>query len=508
MGETMTVKFGLRMAKAIAGLALLAGLLLPTVADCGIAQAAFKAPDSVADLTEGLLESVVYVQTSQAAKGERQLPPMPQAPPGATPKAPDGSPFQEFFDDFFNKQQKGSQPPPMRVQSVGSGFVIDESGIVITNNHVVDGADDIQVVFADGTKLKAELVGRDVKVDLAVLKVKPSKPLKPLKFGDSDKIRIGDWALAIGNPFGIGETVTLGIISAKNRDIHSGPYDNFLQTDAAINKGNSGGPLFNMAGEVIGINTAIISPSATSAGIAFAIPSNTATAVISQLREFGETRRGWLGVQILDVTSDIAESLGMKDTKGVLVAGVTPKGPAESGGITTGDVITKFDGHDVPGVHDLPRMVADTSISKEVDVVVLRKGKEVSLKVTLGRLEDGEKLTDTKVSATAPAPDPTPLTKTLGLGLTVLDSTSRSKFKLTDKVTKGVVVADVDSGSAAADKRLAPGDVILEVGQEEVATPDEVLKRIEALKQDGRKRALLMISNANGEIRFVPLSIE
>jgi serine protease Do len=492
-----------------------AGVLTVLVSGLPEARAAFKAPDSVADLTEGLLESVVFVQTSQIAKAERQLPapapkPPENAPPGAVPKAPDGSPFQEFFDDFFNKQQKGGPPPPMRVQSVGSGFVIDAGGIVVTNNHVIDGADDIQVVFSDGTKLKAELVGRDIKVDLAVLKVKPAKPLKPLVFGDSEKIRIGDWVLAIGNPFGLGETVTLGIISAKNRDIKSGPYDNFLQTDAAINKGNSGGPLFNMAGEVIGINTAIISPSGTSAGIGFAIPSNTATAVIAQLRQFGETRRGWLGVQILDVTGEIAESLNMKDAKGVLVAGVTPKGPAEAAGIMTGDVITKFDGREVPGVHELPRMVADTSIAKEVDVVVQRKGKEVDLKVTLGRLEDSEKLASAKdgpPEPVVPAP-PKVVTKTMGLGLALLDDASRAKFKLTDKVTRGVVVADVDQGSAAADKRLTPGDVILEVGQEQVATPDEVLKRIDALKQDGRQRALLMVANPLGEIRFVPLPIE
>ncbi len=506
MGEMMTAKFRSRVRAVTASLVLLAGLVTGMTTTSDRAQAAFKAPDSIADLTESLLQSVVYVQTSQVTKAERQL---PAPPPGVTPKAPDGSPFEEFFDDFFNKQ-KGQQPPPMRVQSVGSGFVIDEAGVIITNNHVIDGADDIQVVFSDGSKLKAELVGRDVKVDIAVLKVKSTKPLKALKFGDSDKVRIGDWALAIGNPFGLGETATLGIISAKNRDIHAGPYDNFLQTDAAINRGNSGGPLFNMDGEVVGINTAIISPSGTSAGIGFAIPSNTASAVITQLRQFGETRRGWLGVQILDVTDEIADGLGMKDPKGVLVAGVTPKGPADAAGIATGDVITKFDGRDVPGVHDLPRMVADTAISKEVDVTVLRKGKEVTLKVTLGRLDDTDKdkLADNKDSATAPSAPPLAMTKALGLGLATLDAASRTKFKLTDKVTKGVVVADVDPGSAAADKRLTPGDVILEVAQEEVATPDEVLKRIEALKQDGRRRALLMVSNPAGEIRFVPLSIE
>ncbi len=502
----MTLHCGRSLKSLCVLAAIAAAVIVPTWIAVPAVAGPFKAPDSVADLTEGLLDSVVYIQTSQTTKAERQLP----APtPGPAPKAPDGSPFQEFFDDFFNKQQqKNKEQPPSRVQSVGSGFVVDESGIVITNNHVIDGADDIQITFQDGSKLKAELVGRDTKVDVAVLKVKPTKPLKPVKFGDSDKMRIGDWVLAIGSPFGLGETVTLGIISAKNRDIHSGPYDNYLQTDASINRGNSGGPLFNMNGEVIGINTAIISPSGTSAGIGFAIPANTAAAVVDQLRQFGETRRGWLGVRIQEVTDDIAESVGMKEPKGTLVAGVTEKGPADAAGIMTGDIIVKFDGHDVPSVHELPRMVADTSISKEVDVVVLRKGKEVMVKVKLGRLEEGEKLAEKdKGNATAPEP-PKVLMQTLGLGLANLDDGARSKFKLGDKVTKGVVVAEVGPGSPAADKRMVPGDIILEVGQEEVKTPEEVVKRIEALKQEGRKRALFMLSNGNGEIRFVPLSVE
>lgn len=519
MDERMTGKFRARLSRLTAFVIVSGGLLLACGSQIAAAQTTFKGPESVADLTEQLLPSVVFVQTSQIARAQRQIPlppsgatppgatpPVP-APPGAAPKAPDGSPFQEFFDDFFNKQQKSQQPPPMHPQSLGSGFIIDESGIIITNNHVIEGADEIEVNLSDGTKLKAELVGRDTKVDLAVLKVKPTKPLKAVKFGNSDKIRIGDWVLAIGNPFGLGETVTLGIISAKNRDIHAGPYDNFLQTDAAINKGNSGGPLFNMAGEVVGINTAIVSPSGTSAGIGFAIPSGTAVAVIEQLRQFGETRRGWLGVQILDVTSEIADSLGMKEAKGVLVGGVTAKGPADTAGIATGDVIIKFDGRDVPNVHELPRMVADTSIAKEVDVVVLRKGKEMVLKVKLGRLEDSEKVAANK-DAAAPSVAPKPVTKTVGLGLMPLDATSRAKFKLSDKITKGVVIASVDPGTSAADKHLMPGDVILEVGQEEVLVPEDIQKRIDALKQDGRKRALLMVENPAGEIRFVPLSIE
>ena len=503
---TMTIQPVKTFRTVVLRAAMAVSLALAPVALAPVAHAGpFKAPESVADLAESLLDSVVFIQTSQNAKAERQTP----APtPGPSPKAPDGSPFQEFFDDFFNKQPKSPAQPPQRVQSVGSGFVIDAAGIIITNNHVIDGADDIQVTFADGSKLKAELVGRDTKVDVAVLKVKPLKPLKPAKFGDSDKARVGDWVMAIGNPFGLGETVTLGIISAKNRDIHSGPYDNYLQTDAAINRGNSGGPLFNMDGEVLGINTAIISPSGGSAGIGFAIPAKTAVAVIEQLRQFGETRRGWLGVRIQDVSEDIAESVGMKEPKGALVAGVTDKGPADTAGIAAGDIIIRFDGREVPSVRELPRMVADTSIAKDVDVVVLRKGKEVTVKVKLGRLEEGERLAEKEKNAPGVPDQPTIVTKALGLGLAKLDDSTRGKFKLTDKVTKGVVVADVATGSAAADKRIVAGDVILEVGQEQVNTPDEVAKRIEALTQEGRKRILLMVSNANGEIRFVPLTAE
>ncbi|MGO4836575.1 trypsin-like peptidase domain-containing protein, partial [Rhizobiaceae sp. 2RAB30] len=272
-----------------------------------------------------------------------------------------------------------------------------EQGIVVTNNHVIADADEIEVNFSDGSKLKAELVGKDTKTDIAVLKVDPKlKKLTAVKFGDSDRMRIGDWVMAIGNPFGLGGTVTVGIVSARNRDIQSGPYDDFIQTDAAINRGNSGGPLFNMDGEVIGINTAIISPSGGSIGIGFSIPSKLAVGVVDQLRQFGETRRGWLGVRIQPVTDEIAESLGMKTPKGALVAGVIKGGPVDNGVVQPGDVIIKFDGKDVHEMRDLPRVVADSPVGKAVDVVIVRKGVEQTIKVTLGRLEDGEKLADTE----------------------------------------------------------------------------------------------------------------
>ena len=314
---------------------------------------------------------MVNISTSQNVSGTEG--------PGAVPmpQIPEGSPFQDFFDDFF-KDRQGGDGGGQKVQSLGSGFVVDaEQGILVTNNHVIADADEIEINFSDGSKLKAELVGTDTKTDIAVLKVDPKlKKLKAVKFGDSDKMRIGDWVMAIGNPFGLGGTVTVGIISARNRDIDSGPYDDFIQTDAAINRGNSGGPLFNMDGEVVGINTAIISPSGGSIGIGFSIPSELATGVVAQLREFGETRRGWLGVRIQPVTDEIAESLGMATAKGALVSGIIKGGPVDNGSVQVGDVIIKFDGKDIGQMRELPLAVAESPVGKAVDVVVVRKGVE------------------------------------------------------------------------------------------------------------------------------------
>ncbi len=456
-----------------------------------------QGPESVADLAEGLLNAVVNISTSQTVEGRRSVP---------IPQVPEGSPFEEFFDEFLNRQDQGQDNQPRRVQSLGSGFVIDPSGIIVTNNHVIEGADEITANFPDGSKLTAELIGTDKKTDLAVLKVKPDKPLVAVPFGDSGKIRVGDWVMAIGNPFGLGGTVTVGIVSARNRNINAGPYDDFIQTDAAINRGNSGGPLFDMEGRVIGINTAIISPSGGSIGIGFAIPSNIAVSVIDQLRQFGETRRGWLGVRIQEVNDDIAESLGMAKAAGALVAGVTEGGPAAKAGIQPGDVIVKFDGRDVPEMDDLPRMVADTSIGKAVSVEVLRKGETVTIPVELGRLEDSE-----VVPAAATPGDgvgkPVEATSVLGLKLAPLTPELKEKFKLADTV-KGVVITEVDPASAAAEKRVQAGDVIVEVAQEAIETPADVAAKIDALKKDGRKTALFLLSNATGEVRFVAVRID
>ncbi len=488
-----------RHGAAIAALAV-AIMLLPS------RSASARGPDGIADVAEQVIDAVVNISTSQ--KIDPHLADMPDLPPG--------SPMEEFFDQFFkNRRGQGggsgdnADQAPRRVNSLGSGFIIDPSGLVVTNNHVIADADEISVILNDGTKLKADLVGKDTKSDLALLRVHYGKPLKAVKFGDSDKLRLGEWVIAIGNPFSLGGTVTAGIVSARNRDINSGPYDNYIQTDAAINRGNSGGPLFNLNGEVVGVNTAIISPSGGSIGIGFAVPSDSAVAVVDQLRQFGETRRGWLGVRIQQVTDDIAESLNIKPPRGALVAGVDDKGPAKPAGIEPGDVVVAFDGHDIKEMHDLPRTVADTPVGKQVDVVVIRKGKEETHKVTVGRLQDSDKvaLADAKKD-TAPA-EKSVVQKTLGLELSGLSDDLRKKFKIRDNI-KGVLVTGVDPSVAMADpdKRLAPGDIIVEVQYEAVGNPTDMQKRLDLLKSQGKKIAVLLVSNADGETRFVALNLQ
>ncbi len=462
-------------------------------------------PVSVADLAERLQPAVVNISTKQKIKRERSVP---------IPSLPEDSPFRDFFEDFFDKQKpqkKGEKKPRQRrgrsVSSLGSGFVIDPSGIIVTNNHVIDKADEIEVIFTDGTKLKAKVLGRDKKTDIAVLKVESKKPLVSVKLGDSKVLRVGDWVMAIGNPFGLGGSVSLGIVSASHRDINSGPYDDFIQTDAAINKGNSGGPLFNMDGEVVGINTAIISPSGGSIGIGFSIPSSTAERVINQLREFGETRRGWLGVRIQAITDDLAESLGLPSSRGALVADLTETGPAEKAGMKPGDVIVKFDDQAVNKLSDLPRIVARAPVGKRVDVVVIRKGKRITIGVTLGRLEDGEKIiaknTRSKKSGE------TETVSVLGMELSGLTDTLREKYKFSEKA-KGVVVTSVKPDSAAADKRIQPGDIIAEAGEKEITTPADLAKRVKELKKEGRGSILLLVLKTarGGDPHFIALRLE
>src|SRR5437762_3150542 len=429
-----------------------------------------RGPDGIADIAEKVIDAVVNISTSQTveAKGGGDR--------GATPQLPPGSPFEEFFDDFFKNRRGGGSPKggdrgsdmqPRKTNSLGSGFIVDPAGVVVTNNHVIADADEINVIMNDGTKIKAELVGVDKKTDLAVLKFKPVKPLVAVKFGDSDKLRLGEWVIAIGNPFSLGGTVTAGVVAARNRDINSGPYDSYIQTDAAINRGNSGGPLFNLEGEVIGVNTLNISPSGGSIGIGFAVPSKTVVGVVDQLRQFGELRRGWPGVRIQEVTDEIAESLNIKAARGALIADVEDKGPAEPAGIEPGDVVVKFDGKDIKEPKDLSRVVADTAVGKEVDVVLIRKGAEETKKVTLGRLEDTDKAVQASAKKDEPAEKPV-TQKALGLDLATLSKDLRSRYKIKDNV-KGVIITNVDGASDAAEKHLSPGEVIVEVAQEAVS---------------------------------------
>ena len=473
-----------------------AAMVLPTLSTSSFA----RGPDGISDVAERVIDAVVNISTSQ--KVEARNTPMPQLP--------NDPQLDELFRDFFNR--RGQNDPqnrergPRRVNSLGSGFVIDAAGIVVTNNHVIAEADEITVIFNDGTRLKAELVGKDQKTDLALLRVKPDKPLKAVKFGDSEKLRLGEWVIAIGNPFSLGGTVTAGIVSARNRDINSGPYDNYIQTDASINRGNSGGPLFNLEGEVVGVNTAIISPSGGSIGIGFAVPSKTALPVIDQLKQFGETRRGWLGVRIQQVTDEIAESLKISPPRGALVAGIDDKGPAKPAGIEPGDVIIKFDGKDIKEMRDLPRVVADTPIGKQTPVLIIRKGKEETKTVTLGRLEDGEKVAANDPKSDA-VPDKGVVKKTLGIELANMSDDLRKRYKIKDGV-KGVVITGIDANSPAADKRLSAGDVIVEIAQEAVANADDLQSKIDKLKKDGRKSALMLVAGADGELRFVALSLQ
>src|ERR1700676_15347 len=473
------------------------------------APALARGPDGIADVAEKVIDAVVNISTSQTveAKGGEGRGAMPQLPPG--------SPFEEFFDDFFKNRRgpgakggdKATELKPRKTNSLGSGFIVDSSGIVVTNNHVIADADEINVIMNDGTKIKAELVGVDKKTDIAVLKFKPVKPLIAVKFGDSDKLRLGEWVIAIGNPFSLGGSVTAGIVSARNRDISQGPYDNYIQTDASINRGNSGGPLFNLDGEVVGVNTLIISPTGGSIGLGFAVPSKPVAGVVDQLRQFGELRRGWLGVRIQQVTDEIAESLTIKPARGALVAGVDDKGPAKPAGIEPGDVVVKFDGKDVKDPKDLSRVVADTAVGKEVDVVIIRKGNEETRKVTLGRLADTDKAQQA-AAKTKKEPAEKPVTqKALGLDLATLSKDLRTRYKIKDSV-KGVIITSVDGSSDAAEKRLSAGEVIVEVAQEAVSNAADVKKRVDQLKRDVKKSVLLLVANADGELRFVALSVQ
>ena len=469
-----------------AALGMIWALMLAVALAIGqVVQAEARAtPDSFADLADQVSPSVVNITTTTTVA----------AATDGRPIVPEGSPFEDFFRDF------GGPRGPQRSNALGSGFVISEDGYIVTNNHVIEGADEISVEFFSGKTLDAELVGTDPKTDIALLKVTSEEPLPFVSFGNSDVMRVGDWVMAVGNPLGQGFSVSAGIVSARNREL-SGTYDDFIQTDAAINRGNSGGPLFNMDGEVIGVNTAILSPNGGSIGIGFSMASNVVSKVVGQLRDFGETRRGWLGVRIQDVTPDVAEAMGLAAARGALITDV-PDGPAKDGGMMAGDVITSFDGVEVADTRELVRRVADAEVGKAVRVVVLREGKSQTLLITLGRREAAE---GEAVPAVSVPPEQVEKDM-LGMTLGVLTDEQRAELGLAEDAS-GLVITDIDQTSEAFEKGLRAGDLITEAGQQKVASLADFEARISEAKEAGRKSLLLLIRRG-ADPRFVALSVE
>ena len=448
-----------------------------------------NAPETFADLAEKLSPSVVNISTTTVVKQKSRE--MPSFPPG--------SPFEDFFKQFDKPGNK-----KRRAQSLGSGFIIDETGYIITNNHVIDNAEKIMVILFDDTSFEAKVVGKDPKTDVALLKIDPKKTnLKAVKFGDSNKLRVGDWVMAIGNPFGFGGTVTAGIVSARGRNL-SGSYDDYIQTDASINRGNSGGPLFDMKGNVVGINTAIFSQSGGSVGIGFAVSSNLAKQVTDQLKQYGRTKRGWLGVLIQEITEEIAETLGMKTARGALVSSATQGGPAEKAGVKTGDVIIKFNDIEIKNMKELPKVVAGTSVGKSVPVVILREGKELTLNVTLGELELAEK--ENLIGQTSKKNVKAKEYDKLGFTAEELSEENKSKYNLKN-IDVGVVITSVKNDSSAQQAGLSVGMVIMRVGQIEVNTLDIIDNEIKNAVKQKRKALLLLVKVENGT-RFVALELK
>jgi serine protease Do len=474
--------------------ALIAFLMLLVL----VAPAIARGPVSFAPLAAELQSAVVNISTTRTYGSNGQGMPFPDVP--------ESSPFREFFDQFrqYSPNEDFEHDEPMEARSLGSGFVIDPKGIIVTNYHVIEGANEIFVAFVDGKRLEATVMGADARMDLAVLKVDAGRDLDYVSFGDSDQALVGDWVMAIGNPFGLGGSVSAGIVSARNRDIRSGPYDNFIQTDAAINQGNSGGPLFNMDGEVVGINTAIYSQSGGSLGIGFSIPVNLARPFIEQLIEFGETRRGWLGVQIQEVTEDIAAGLERDDTSGALVTGVEPEGPSANI-ILEGDLIIEFDGKAVTKMRDLPRLVAETLVGKEVIVRVLRLGEEMDLTVTLGRLEQINPFDD--IDKLPPADVPVDNSGSLGIEVEEMSDDLRIKYAIRLSV-EGVVITDVEAQSDADAKGLRPGYTITEVNQQIINSKRDFDTIVATALEVGREVILLKIVDPTGAPRFVGLRLQ
>ncbi len=452
------------------------------------------APSTFADLAQKVTPSVVTISSSHKVERQAEGPDMPfQFPPG--------SPFEDFFKHFRDQQQQGGT---QHVRALGSGFIIDATGYVVTNNHVIDQATDIEVTLSTGKEYPAKLIGTDAKTDLALLKISAPQPLPVANFGDSDKLRIGDWVMSVGNPFGLGGTVTTGVLSARGRDIHSGPFDDFLQIDAAINQGNSGGPTFNLAGEVVGINTAIYSPNGGSVGIGFAIPANMAKPVIAQLREHGSVSRGWLGVGIQPVTPEIASAVGLADPSGALVMKVEPESPAAKAGLRKGDVITGFNGQKVDALHDLTRLVADTRAGTKVDMKIWRDKKNETLSVEIAKLK-AERIASAGDQPTVENGADGRAVKELGARLTALTPDIREQLDIPDGIT-GVMITDVDSDGAAAEQGLQSGDIIVQVGQKPVATPADVAAIVDKAVE-AKQEAVLLLVNHRGDELFVAVKV-
>lgn len=437
-------------------------------------------PDSFAELAAREGTSAVNISTTKTVKTSRSFSPF------------QGRDMREFFGDDFFKHFFGGEPEgTMKQRSLGSGFVVSNDGYILTNNHVVADADEIQVTFTENEKYEAKIIGRDEKTDIALIKIDVDKRLTAVKLGDSDKLRIGDWVVAIGNPFGLGNTVTAGIVSAKGRIIGAGPYDNFIQTDASINPGNSGGPLFNLEGEVVGINTAIVAPSGGNVGIGFAIPINMAKSVMSQLKERGKVVRGWIGVTIQTVTPELKEKFDLEAAEGALVAEVSEDSPAEKAGLERGDVIITFDGKKVKSMQLLPSIVAATPVDKEVEVVVMRKGEKKTLKLKVGELKD-EAAGTGKI-----APE-----KEEELGLTVQELTRELAESLSIEEEDGVVVSGVTRGGPAYEAGLRRGDLIVEIENEPIKDMDDYKK---VIKKTSSKKQLLMVIMREGHTSYVVL---
>jgi serine protease Do len=450
-------------------------------------------------LAARLVGDVVNISTTQTNAA-----PAVKSGPEAQLPAP-GAPLDEFFRDFFGDKGApgGANPPTSRVASLGSGFVIDPTGVIVTNNHVIANAEQITVTLSDDTALQAEVIGRDPVSDLALLKVELKAPLPAASWGDSTKARVGDWVLAIGNPFGLGGTVTSGIISATARDIHSGPYDDYLQTDASINRGNSGGPMFNLAGEVIGINTAIFSPSGGSIGIGFAIPSASARPIIDQLKATGKVERGWIGARIQPITEEIAEAVGLDRTRGAMIAAVDPGSPAAQAKLQPGDVILAYDGKPIDKSRQLPRLVADTAPDALIKLAMWRDGKEQEVELKVAALNPN------RPAPPQPEPEkpkPPPSLDVVGIKLTKLTADLRKQFSLPD-AAKGVVITEVPQNGAAATQGLRPGDLVIAVGHDGVGSLEEVQQKLAAAKKNGHKNVLVRVER-EGNTRFVALPVE